>query len=229
MNYSDPNLRDHLASAYALGTLQGRARRRMEKLLAADAAWQSQVAEWQDRLYALEVEPLAPVMPPDHVLQSAKVQLFGQPASQQGRLANRRRRLWIPVAIAAGVIALALFFYPDISLQRAEYVAVLTNQQAQPAMRIAIMAPDRMVVKMQHLQPVGPGRSMQLWLIAGPHQKPESLGLLPVAGSRSIQMPAGKKLQAGFVLAVSLEPAGGSPTGLPTGPVLYQGKLVTAG
>lgn len=32
-------------------------------------------------------------------------------------------------------------------------------------------------------------------------------------------------LKASVVLAVSLEPRGGSPTGQPTGPVLYQGPL----
>jgi len=31
---------------------------------------------------------------------------------------------------------------------------------------------------------------------------------------------------AGTVLAVSLEPQGGSPTGQPTGPVLFQGKVL---
>lgn len=229
MKYSDPNLRNQLAAAFALGTLRGAARRRMEKLLAADLAWQRQVAEWQDRLYALEVEPLAPVSPPDHVFQATKAQLFGQQAGQPRQPARQSRRLWIPAAIAAGIIALAFFFYPYVGLQRAEYVAVLANQQTQPAMRIAVMSPDRMVVKIQHVQPVGPGQSMQLWMISGPNQKPESLGLLPVEGSLSLRIPTGKKLQAGFVLAVSLEPAGGSPTGLPTGPVLYQGKLRAAG
>ena len=37
--------------------------------------------------------------------------------------------------------------------------------------------------------------------------------------------PAGTALQNIPALAVSLEPAGGSPTGLPTGPVLYSGPL----
>ena len=31
----------------------------------------------------------------------------------------------------------------------------------------------------------------------------------------------------GDLLAVSLEPAGGSPTGLPTGPVLSHGKVLS--
>jgi anti-sigma-K factor RskA len=34
-------------------------------------------------------------------------------------------------------------------------------------------------------------------------------------------------LTAPLTLAVSLEPEGGSPTGQPTGPVLYQGQLAS--
>ncbi len=30
----------------------------------------------------------------------------------------------------------------------------------------------------------------------------------------------------GYTLAISLEPIGGSPTGLPTGPVVFQGVLL---
>jgi quercetin dioxygenase-like cupin family protein len=50
MNYSDPTLRDSLASEYALGTLSGAARRRFERLMAGDAALRDLVADWEQRL-----------------------------------------------------------------------------------------------------------------------------------------------------------------------------------
>ena len=68
-------------------------------------------------------------------------------------------------------------------------------------------------------------RSAELWVIAG-DGVPHSLGLLPASGG---SMPVGAanrpRLAAGVTLAVSLEPIGGSPTGLPTGPVVAKGTL----
>jgi anti-sigma-K factor RskA len=66
-------------------------------------------------------------------------------------------------------------------------------------------------------------RAFELWAIAGGPPRP--LGLLRPAGGERLVLAAGTVPRDG-VLAVSLEPAGGSPTGLPTGPVLYQGKIL---
>ena len=59
---------------------------------------------------------------------------------------------------------------------------------------------------------------------------PRSLGLISTispAGVARIELPtaADQALQNIPALAISLEPAGGSPTGLPTGPVLYTGLV----
>jgi len=68
-------------------------------------------------------------------------------------------------------------------------------------------------------------RSAELWVIAG-DGVPHSLGLLPAGGGRMPVSSANRaRLAAGATLAVSLEPIGGSPTGLPTGPVVATGAL----
>jgi anti-sigma-K factor RskA len=56
---------------------------------------------------------------------------------------------------------------------------------------------------------------------------PESLGVIPDSGVGRVALPAPPDIALADVpaLAVSLEPAGGSPTGAPTGPVLYTGKV----
>jgi anti-sigma-K factor RskA len=76
----------------------------------------------------------------------------------------------------------------------------------------------------------------ELWLIEG-KAPPRSLGLIALAPHRSSgSSPAPLKpyaissqrlrgLQPGAVLAISLEPIGGSPTGLPSGPVIATGTL----
>lgn len=65
--------------------------------------------------------------------------------------------------------------------------------------------------------------SLQLWLIPG-GQAPVSMGLLHNDIPTRVTL-RNTTLPPDATIAISLEPAGGSPTGLPTGPVLYSGKL----
>jgi anti-sigma-K factor RskA len=85
---------------------------------------------------------------------------------------------------------------------------------------------DYLRIKPQALAKVEKGRSLQMWLIP-PGGKPVSLGVIPPGGDGEIKLASAQKALMGesSTLAVSLEPEGGSPTGQPTGPVLYQGTL----
>jgi anti-sigma-K factor RskA len=69
-------------------------------------------------------------------------------------------------------------------------------------------------------------RSLELWMLPD-GRPPQSLGLVPASGVDRVALraPAGVTLQNIPALAVSLEPAGGSTTGAPTGPVLYTGRV----
>ena len=77
------------------------------------------------------------------------------------------------------------------------------------------------VVPQRTIEPYS-DKDYQLWMLPADGSNPVSLGLLPEqAGSIMLTPPDAFKLAQVNGLAVSLEPAGGSPTGLPTGPVLY--------
>jgi anti-sigma-K factor RskA len=69
-----------------------------------------------------------------------------------------------------------------------------------------------------------PDKDFELWAIEG-SAAPVSMGVIPIDTASSIALSAGLRagLGAGTVLAVSLEPKGGSPTGQPTGPIVAQG------
>ena len=71
-------------------------------------------------------------------------------------------------------------------------------------------------------------KSMELWLIP-PGDKPHSLGLIDPNRPVTIKVPKDllRAVSNEAVLAVSLEPLGGSPTGQPTGPVIANGKLAS--
>ena len=66
----------------------------------------------------------------------------------------------------------------------------------------------------------------ELWLIPA-DGKPRSMGIVVPGAPNRMAVPApmhdGMKVEA--TLALSVEPAGGSPSGSPTGPVIAAGKL----
>ena len=75
---------------------------------------------------------------------------------------------------------------------------------------------------------MAPGTAWELWMLPGDDQKPVSLGLITTHDTQTVVVPEplAAKLDQAQGLAMSVEPAGGSPTGLPSGPVLYAGPLV---
>jgi anti-sigma-K factor RskA len=66
-------------------------------------------------------------------------------------------------------------------------------------------------------------RALELWAVP-PSGAPRSLGL--ISADKATVVQRSKVLEGTAALAVSLEPAGGSTTGAPSGPVLFVGKLV---
>jgi anti-sigma-K factor RskA len=72
------------------------------------------------------------------------------------------------------------------------------------------------------------GRSYELWLTAKGASAPKSLGV--VGNDEFTQRPIPGNFDLATLrtasYAVSLEPAGGSPSGVPTGPVLFTGNIV---
>ena len=69
-------------------------------------------------------------------------------------------------------------------------------------------------------------RSRELWALPD-GAAPVSLGLMPASGSARLALDDRQRaaLAAATKVAVSDEPAGGSPTGAPTGDVLYVADL----
>jgi anti-sigma-K factor RskA len=83
-------------------------------------------------------------------------------------------------------------------------------------------------VKAMGEYPMPAGKDMELWLVMKDVPAPVSLGLLPHAGTMEKKLPPEMMpmIEHGVAVAVSMEPAGGSKTGLPTGPVVLSAPLV---
>ena len=234
MDYSRPELADRLAAEYAAGLLRGPARRRFEALLPAHPMLREAVADWQARLMPL-TGVLAPQLPPLRVWQRIETRIGGAPAAVPTAAAAPLRwwqRLgpWRGLTGAASMAALALAVLLANPPVQAPVVVVLSSTEkgpegaVVPASFVASFSADGRAVATRPLVPVSlaAGRTLELWAVPA-EGAPRSLGLISADGASVVSRS--RVLKDTAALAVSLEPSGGSPTGAPTGPILYVGKL----
>lgn len=219
MNLFREDLPDRLAAEYVLGTLSGAARRRFDVLLPAHPALREAVANWEARLLPLALKA-EPVQPAARVWAAIEDKLgWTAPA----RAASTRLRFWQAFAAAATVAAVVLGTTLRPAPTGAPMIVVLHATQGNQTL-VAGLSPDRRQLSIQPLQKVAltPDRSLELWALKkdGP---PASLGLIAADKLTAVNQRALPRDTKG--LAVSLEPLGGSPTGAPTGPVLFVGDL----
>jgi anti-sigma-K factor RskA len=230
MNYLKPERLDALAAQYVLGTLPRAARNRVDRLSQGNESVAAAIRIWQNRLMPL-AESLPAVDPPERVWAAILRRIHGQ--RESGSIwANLS--LWRGLTLAGFATAVALsviLLTPRSEAPVETLVVVLAGKDAQPALLASADRSGR-VLTVKALAAVQPAsdRVLQLWAL--PEQgSPRSLGLLPASGAGlslvrlDLPAPAGQALQNIPALAVSLEPLGGSPTGLPTGPVLYSGPI----
>lgn len=247
MKYRDEQLRQILAAEYALGTLPLRARRRFERLLATDRRLRRELAAWEQRLGALH-GGFPPQAPRDIVWSGLEGRLQRQravslPPAIPITADRRPLRLWRAGALAASLAAAALGYglwreqaegpqvIERVRTERVEvpviqpvYVALLQSEA--PAQWLVMIRPDRrtLTVACSGRYPMDAARqALQLWLLdeAG---AAHAMGMLPDSGVA--EMPLPMPLPAQPMLAVSLEPKDGSPSGQPSGPMVSQAPLL---
>jgi anti-sigma-K factor RskA len=214
-----------IAAEYALGLLSGAERAAAERRLANEPAFARLVSGWEQRLAPLVAE-IDEVSPPPGVWDRIATALPSQSETRPGLWSSLAfwRGFGLVSALAAACLALVIYFG---ALKSGEplvaaidggghhhFVATVDDQRSTIAVMPAAFAND------------GNGRVPELWLIPS-GGKPLAVGLLRADRTVTIALPAALSAHAvrDSVLAVSLEPPGGSPTGEPTGPVIASGKL----
>jgi anti-sigma-K factor RskA len=218
---------DALAGEYVLGTLEADERRAAEARLASDRDFRAAVAAWESRLQPL-ADGAAPLDPPHGLLERILGRLDGQSSSPAANVvelhrAVRRWRLTSAIvgaaaAALAGIVVLDLVAPP---VQQTEFVAVLTAEGAAPKFVATVNVAEGTLSIRRVGEAPPPDRSYELWAIE-PGRDPQSLGVVEEASLlRTLDYSPDD-----LTLAISLEPEGGSPTGAPTGPVVFSGALV---
>ena len=239
MNYRDPELLDRLAREYVLGTLHGPARRRFDGLLGASVVARRSVLDWEHKLVPLALD-LAPVLPPAKVWERLATELGFRVRRPPGRP-------WAAIAAGLSAVGLALGLFainrsPPIQVQVREvlretarepaYIVVMADKGGKPLWSLnAYPELKELRVHAFAASPLASGQVYELWMLPDSGAAPISLGLLPETGNGTLPLDGRRLavLASTSTLAVSREPAGGSPTGVPTGPVLYTAPLVHLG
>jgi anti-sigma-K factor RskA len=233
--------REILAAEYALGTLDASERAQAERLIVSDPAFGAQVDYWERRL-SLLAEAVEGVEPPVSVWQnilaglSGGAMLAGTPSgSAEIVYLTRKLNRWRTATYVAGALAASLLLFigvreasqpaPDLG----RYVAVLQADKVSPGFLLTVDLKTKDFTVRRVGAEVPADRSFELWLVHDKFPQPRSLGLIGDREFTRSQLAAfDPQIINEATYAVTVEPPGGSPTGVATGPIVYAGKLIEA-
>jgi anti-sigma-K factor RskA len=227
---------DALAGEYVIGTLDAEERTMVAARRLREPDLDNAILAWERRLAPLN-EAVAAVPPREDLLAKILQRIDGKSESllDASTVVHLRRRLefWRATAIAASAIAAGLILFVGVSRfsptsKQPNLVAVLQKDASSPAFLVTVNIDDRLMT----VQPIAAehpaGKSYELWIVQDSLGAPKSLGVIDQGSTATRPTLAAYKPDVieSATYAVSLEPEGGSPTGKPTGPVVFAGKLV---
>jgi anti-sigma-K factor RskA len=219
-----------LAGEYVLGVLPAAARRAVEQRIATDPDFSSLVAAWQSDLSMLD-EAYTPEIPPAGVKARIDAKLFAGSTQPAGGLWGSLVfwRTLTAAAVAAAIVMAVIDTGLINRLSGPDQAPVLVAELGAEGSAVGLIAALDPASGVLAITPAAfspdDGKALELWLVPG-EGAPVSLGLVPDDGGRLVIDPGvAGRLNAGALIAVSLEPEGGSPTGAPTGPVVLSGAL----
>ena len=216
-----------LTGEYALHLMDGTERRAFETRLTNEPDLRALLREWDEGLIPL-TDGVAAVAPPPYLKSRIETLLFASDAKQatSGWFGGR---FGIGHLLAGTLAVLLVVFLLNTQFSSSDptYMAEIASEDQALVIQASLADTDQLTLARTAGAAV-PGRVLELWLIAEGADAPVSLGVLP--DDPSVTIEVSEELLAlleGGTLAVSDEPPGGSPTGLPTGAVLAAGQIQT--
>jgi anti-sigma-K factor RskA len=230
---------DFAAAEYALGTLDPGERAVMAARRLREPDLDEAIRAWEARLAPLG-EAAGPIEPPRDLLPAIEARIRDAPgqAPTNGAVVALRRSLtrWRVAAVAASIVAgvLAVGFIARETTRETvphEYVAILQKDAASPAFAITVNLDKREFTVRPVAATAPPGKAYELWLIDPKIGPPQSLGVIAAdsATRRANLAQYDRAVVEDATYAVTVEPLGGSPTGQPSGPPVFVGKLIPVG
>ncbi|GLK80894.1 anti-sigma factor [Methylopila turkensis] len=223
------------AGEYALGLFAPEEADALERRLLDDPAFAAAVGRWRERLHDLD-RAAEPVEPSPDLWRRIETQLDDAPSRAPARHAAapgfaariwNSLTLWRGVGLAGATASVALAVALGAARMDAPrtpvVIAVLLSADSTPGAVVEVFADNS-----AHVAPIADvqipsGRALQVWTLPDPQTGPVSIGLMQdnrQARLQPVRLPAPKPRQ---LYEITLEPATGSPTGRPTGPILFKG------
>ena len=223
-----------LAGEYVLGLLEGAAKVDAERKLSSDPDFAREIEGWRTRFAALDdtAEPLAAGDALWHKIE-ARVPAAAEAAATRGARAgfwNNLAALRITAlgaGLAALVLAVGLGFAIRAATQQPVLVAVLLDGNRAGAV-VHTFADGRVVLVPIATINVPAGRALQVWTLPSRERGPVSVGLMNQAHTLQLSLKDLPPTRPDQLFEITLEPEAGSPTGRPTGPILFKGNTAQA-
>lgn len=230
-----------LVEEYAVGLLSDEEAAEVEAAMHHDADLARAVAQAIERFVEIDLSEPPTALAGDGWARIAASLDAPEPAAQESTVMPFRRpqmapspvqRFWKPAAQLGMAASLLLAVGLGWSLSRPEpqpeLIAVLVNSNGEPQAIVDAFLDDSVTVRPLERFQVPEGRTLQVWTLPDlPEAKPVSLGLLEEVSVRGLRGPDLPPPKPGQLYEITIEQAGGSPTGLPTGPIVGKGFAKT--
>lgn len=233
-----------LSAAYALGALTADEARAFELAVQMHPQWRG-IAERDVATAALLAETAIDVTPPENLrhdiltrialsAQTDAIPLGVEPPPNTGAVQTRSRTQWVRgmLALAASMVLLVSLGFGAVSvnewINRSPEVVALQEVQSAPDAQSATAEIEgggistvywseslgMAVIQSNGLPTIADDESYELWFVRG--DDPSPAGAFAAAGTSTETWILEGQMQPGDVIAVTVEPSGGSPTGKPT-------------
>jgi anti-sigma-K factor RskA len=245
MNYRHPQLRDRLAAEYVLGTLNGGARTRFQRLLRHDVELGALVTFWERHLTPM-ASVLSTAAPSRKVWAGIAARIVILEHMQTREPSNMLQRFlrWFDVR-TLGTITTGLLFgvaltaigpglmreagiFPLVTKNESQlpesYVGVLATHDGRTGLIVSSLRQGKVMdVKRVLPVPIAEGSTLFLWVIEG-KDKTRPIGAIPSGAFVNVALPqtSEKLFAAATELAVSIEPVNTAPL-QPSGAFVYRG------
>lgn len=212
------------AAEYVLGLTDNLTRQQLAKRLNEDAAFAAEVLYWQKAFSSVDVAT-PDVMPSPELWQQIEDDLnlnSSPPVTSSTRLQPLHWLGWALAAVLAGVVIFMNVIKPDAAYHL-QPIAILSGTQ-KDAQFVVSLDKSTSVLHVAALNVTLPrDKNLQLWMVKG-SAPPRSLGLIIHQESNAFPLVS-ESMDNQTVLAISLEPVGGSKQAGPSGPVIFEGKV----
>jgi anti-sigma-K factor RskA len=220
----------NIADEYVLGLVEAADAAEIEVAMERDAELRAAIAASRDRFLQLDTG-VAPVAATEELWQRIDAALpaqqnrTGAPSailSANDNLRNGWRMAAVSAIAATFVLAIGLAYSLTRTVEPL-VVAVLINEAGEVQAVVEDFGNEQTTIRMLADFTVPEDKTIQVWTLPSREMGPVSLGLIDGVRSARLDGPSLPTPRNDQLYEITLEQAGGSPTGRPTGPILAKG------